>query len=82
MGAPFCRGMASPHSPVTIIARSPQSFEKRQRERRKQMKRQEKLERRQVRTEEKKADEDRPRGPKVVEMETFDDEDKPPQVAP
>ena len=36
------------------MARTPQSFEKRQRERRKQMKREEKLERRLIRSEEKK----------------------------
>jgi hypothetical protein len=36
------------------MARTPQSFEKRQRERRKQLKREEKLERRLIRSEEKK----------------------------
>ncbi len=36
------------------MARTPQSFEKRQRERRKQMKREEKLERRLIRSEEKR----------------------------
>ena len=36
------------------MARSPQSFEKRQRERRKELKRREKLERRLVRSEEKR----------------------------
>jgi hypothetical protein len=36
------------------MARSPQSFEKRQRERRKQQKREEKLERRLIRSEEKR----------------------------
>ncbi len=62
------------------MASSPQSFEKRQRERRKQLKRAEKLERRLIRSEEKRiAKEDPNYVPGEMEIAPDPTEDLPPE---
>ena len=56
------------------MARSPQSFEKRQRERRKELKRREKLERRLIRNEEKRTAKEN--GEISPHVERSDDDDR------